>query len=273
VAKVANVVGPGQRYHWLGRRCACDTCWDYYLLLGRPPALSLSIAALGDGLQADISFFRDLSLADAPPPIPTPGIDDLRPAWLGSPEADGAVSTCQHASIRRTKRKQVAALEHLFCILPEWSDFFLELAFANTVAFAIDLAYSVQVKAPGLFSDDDWTELQVRHLAQFEAYLERAHWDRYSQDESIDLDDIKDAVHGDVHFQFHLDGFRHWLRVGVPTRHRLDGGRRYFGTGDDSSDGGGDIDADAAFGSDEGFSSNDADSDSSDWVDPYDCHY
>jgi hypothetical protein len=329
---------PGQRFHWLGERCGCDSCWDFYLRFDRLPALSFSIVALGTGVQADISFFPELSLDDAPPPIPTPGIGDLRPAWLGGPVADGAASTDRLASHRRSSRKQVVVLQHLFCILPKWDDFFLELAFHNTVTLAIELAYSVEVKAPGLFSDEDWTELEGHHLAQFEAFLEREHWDKYSQDESLEFeDDIKAAVHGDVHFQFHLDGFRNWLRrvvlkndessqhtvfphkgpghltrdelqffselrlgvliqvgdvppqtgldithapsrlagrVGVPTRHR-DGGRRYFGVGDDSSDGGGDIDADAdaVSGSDEGSYSGDADSDSSDWVDPYDCHY
>jgi len=76
----------------------------------------------------------------------------------------------------------------------------------------VSYAYSVEVKARGFFSDDGWTEMEARHLAKFEDYLERLHWDRYSQDESIDIDDIGRHVHSDVHFRFHLDGFRTWLR-------------------------------------------------------------
>ena len=218
------------------------------------------------------------------------------------------------------------------------------MPFADLVGLVVGVAYSVQVKDPGLFSDDQWTELQDRHLAQFEAFLEREHWDTYSQDESIALDDIKLAVHGDVHFQYHLDGFRTWLRRnvlkndessqhilfphklpghlspdelqffcelrlgigilmhlgdvhpqtglhityapsrlggrdGVPIRRAQDGGRCRFCTGDDS-DGSGNIDGDfydatdAVFsGDDDGFCSNDADSDSYEYVDQFDHYY
>ena len=222
---VVEVVCPGQRYHWLGTWCACDGCWACNMGLGKPPVLSFYIVAHGTKLQADIHFFPDLAPEDAPPQIPKPGIEDLRPGWFGSPEPDAAVSTSRRACFRRRKRKVEVTLDHLFILLPEWCDGCTTMPFADLVELGVSCAYIVRVKAPGLFFDGDWAELQDRHLAQFEEHLENQHWDRYSHD-IVDDDAVKLALHDDEHFQFHLDGFRNWLRRDVlkndeSSRHAL----------------------------------------------------